>query len=699
MQRQKVTGELDNTLARIKENIEKSYLYFKPNYDLYNTFRETVFDTAIDSKTLALLNTLKKPTIEFNILESYISRLRGEFSKQEPSIDIMAGDESQVDPNTIEVVKGHCKHILFDANRSGFEYNIYTDTLSGGFSVGKIWTEYANEKSFNQVIKIGRVYDPCLCGFDPLAKLPHKGDGNYCFELFPMLKEDFERQYPDYDVAKLSYSREIEGFSWSYKNAKDEILLIGDYYEKIKKKTKIVLLSTGQSMTEKKYKEFLKEYQEMMLIEQPPQVVDERISEIEHIDRYRIIENSIIEHKETNYKMLPLVFFDGNSIMLRNANDKSAKQMCRPYVYHARGIQKLKNFAGQTLANEFENMVQHKFKVAKEALPLEEDYLQAYKNVQQADVLVYNAFNELAPDKPLPPPEVVQRVPIPQELVATFTGADAMTQNILGSFDMDIARLNQSQVSGIALQEAATQNNSAAMPYIVGFLQGLGRLMECAVDLIPKYFKTPRTLPIVLPDGKKDYVPINQQPGVNLQYDENALNVRVEPGVNFGIQKTRALNQIIALQQASPLFQEFMNTEGLDILLDNIEIKGIDTIKQKAKAWQQQMQQMKQQQMNQPNPVEMKMQIEQAKMQQKAQESQSKLQLDLKKLEADQIKIMADLKQSHESSMVQILKAQTEKFAKEIDLQLKHMDITHKHRMDHHKALKELRNEHEKRTS
>jgi len=58
--------------------------------------------------------------------------------------------------------------------------------------------------------------------------------------------------------------------------------------------------------------------------------------------------------------------------------------MTRPYVYHAKGAQKLKNFAGITLANEMENIVQHKFMIAKEALPKEQDWLAAYKRYSEA---------------------------------------------------------------------------------------------------------------------------------------------------------------------------------------------------------------------------------------------------------------------------------------------------------------------------
>lgn len=685
----KIAPTHQEQLTRIKSNIEKAYLFFKPNYDRFNAFKKLVFDTALDSETIALLKTLKKPQIEFNVLEAYISRLRGEFSKQEPSYEIMAGDEAPVEVDTIQVVHGHLRHIVDDSNKQGTEYQIYTDTLSGGFSVVKVWTEYASDMSFNQVIKIGRVYDPVLCGFDPLARLPHKGDGHFCFELFPMLKEDFKRDYPSVDIDKLSYVRAIEGFNWSYKNEKDEIVLIADYYEKKVKKIKIVRLADGQSMSADKYKEFLERWQMMGRIEQPPAVVEERTTNREKVVRYRLIENQVLEYKDTDYRYLPLVFFDGNSQVIRHANDHSVQQLCRPYVYNARGIQKLKNFAGQTLANELENMIQHKFMVAKESLPTEEDYLQPYRDVQQADVLVYNAYNELQPDKQLPPPQIVPRVNIPQEVINTFVGTDNLAQNILGNFDMDISRLNSSRQSGVAIVESATQNNSAAMPYIVGFLQGMNRVAEIILDLIPKYFKTPRTIPVMQPDGKRTYIRVNEPQGVSLQYGENALNVRVEAGVNFAIQKSKALNQIIELMQASPLFAEFMNTEGLEILLDNIEIKGIDQIKSMAKQWMDQMRKAKQEQMNQPNPAMMKMQIDQAKLAQHGQNAQAKLAVDMQKLKNDQLKMMADLKQSHDSNMIQALKAQTERFAKEVDMELKRMDMHHRHTKErietHHK--------------
>ncbi len=217
--------------------------------------------------------------------------------------------------------------------------------------------------SFNQVIKFDRVYDPTLVGFDPLARAPHKGDGRFCFELFPKSREEFEQENPSIDLSGVDFTRNVEGFNWSYSNNQEDILLVCDFYEKKKKRKKIVQLINGFVMTMEDYETFLEKWNEAGFIEQAPAIKGSpRMTEVEVIVRYRFIENMMLEYIETDYHSLPLIFVDGNSILIREGTNQGAFiQMTRPYIYHMKGLQQLKNFAGQTLANELENLVQHKF--------------------------------------------------------------------------------------------------------------------------------------------------------------------------------------------------------------------------------------------------------------------------------------------------------------------------------------------------
>ncbi len=706
-----VAKEYQDQLPRIKKAVEDSRKFYDPNYKRFHMVRNFVFRTGITQQDEAVLTQLGKPVIEFNILEAYISRLLGEFSKQEPSINVTASDEHKIDPEMIDFVEGHLKAIIEDANADGCEYNAYKDTLSGGFSALKVWTEYCNEMSMNQDIKLGVCYDPTMVGFDPLARKPDKRDGRITFELYPKTANDLVEMYPDLNLDSISFTKTLAGFNWSYRNGEEDIALVCEYYERKKKKTKIVKLSDGQTMTMKDYKEFLQTWGEEGRIEQPPIMVGKpRMTDLSTICRYIFIESQVLEYTETDYYDHPYIPMLGNTVNLRESSTGGMEEFSKPYIFHAIGAQRLRNFAGQTLANELENMVQSKLMAAKESIPPE--YREDYENLQIPTVILYNAFYNNDPTMPVPPPQVVPRVGAPPEVTNTFSMTESMIQNTLGSFDAALG-INDNQLSGIAIQEGATQSNAAAMPFVVGYLQAWTAAAQRIVDLMPKYYTTPRTVPVIGRDGKRSYVKINQpgNQGLQVNYKKNALSVRVEAGVNFSIQKTKALQQLIAMMQASPMFAQFMNQEGLDDLLENMEIKGIDQLKVKADAWmvqQKQMQaqqaQMQQQQAQQPNPLMLKHQLDAAKFQHQVTQDQTANQLravdmSLQKEDADndRLKILAGLQQAHENNVVQVAKTQTERLTKGISLAMQHADQQHqqaKDNLDFHQGVLDQQHQH-----
>jgi hypothetical protein len=341
-------------------------------------------------------------------------------------------------------------------------------------------------------------------------------------------------------------------------------------------------------------------------------------------------------------------------------------------------------------------MVQHKWVVAEEALPEKEEFVRAYTNPQLPSTLVYKGYMDNNPDKPNPPPAAVQRPPAPPEIANTVGITDQLIQNILGSYDASLG-INNNQLSGVAIVEAATQSNAAAMPYVVGFMQALNQIAQIILDLIPKYYITPRTIPVMQASGMKSYQIINQPGGVDVNYDENALNVSVEAGVSFSIQKSKALQQMIALMQASPLFAQFINSVGMEELLDNLEIKGIDQLKAKVQGFMQQMQQQQQQamQMQQQqmmnNPQMMRAQNEKLKMVLDAKQNQvenqikaSNLQLTEEQIENERIKMLAEMEANARDRAVQLDKHQTEKDRMAVDLAMQAADMQHRHLKERH---------------
>jgi hypothetical protein len=656
-------------LERIRKNVSTSYMYFNENYKRFREFRKFVFRETINEQQRAVLQQLNRPVVEFNILEAFISRLLGEFSQHEPGIEVSPAEGVPVDQTVLDVVEGHLRHILHDANKNNFSYEIYKDCLSGGFSVAKIWTDYASSMSFNQQINLARVFDPTMCGFDPMARASHKGDGQFSFEIYPMLETDFMLEFPDIKVSNVGYTRDIEGFNWSYKdNQGQKIILVADYYEKKKKKVKIVKLANGRVMTAKNYEKLEAYWVKEQFIEQIPVVVGSpRTTEIETICRYKLIEDQILEYNETDYSYLPHVFVDGNSILLTQGTSNTTYQMTRPYVYHAKGIQDMTNYAGQTVCNSMENLIQHKFIVMKEAIPQEQDYIEALNDIQRASTIVVNAFNENNPDQPINMPiREVQNIPLPPEVMASFQVTGPMTQTILGSFSSNLNNNNQN-LSGKAVIESASIDNAAAMPYVVSYLAALTQIGNIITDLMPKYILGKRIIPVENKGGEKTYEEVNSPGKTTINYDERAIRVNIDAGVNFQVQKTQAMTQIIGLMQASSQFASFMNSEqGLKILVKNLTVYGADELQEAVPQWMQQQQQQQQQMMqmqqqqaqNDPNMIaaqaamqkvqadaqiaQMKTQVQIQEMHMKEQQATFDNQLAIAKISIE--KILADAK-------------------------------------------------------
>lgn len=636
-----------DSFDNIRGDIEKGYLYFKKNYKLYNDFIRFVFKTSLTPADRSVNQEIQKPNMEFNILEAFISRLCGEFSKMDPAFTVRAKEGvNLINPAVIELVEAHLKAAFCGGDKNSLSYHLYRDILSGGYSVAKIYTDYANEKSFDQQIYIERVFDPTLTVFDPLARKSHKGDGRFACELFPKSAGEAEEMYGSDILKDVKFTRNsnVNGFNWSYRNQKEDIILFGEYFRKKVKKAKILKLANGHVVTEKQYEEFLEKWEKNGIIEQAPIVLKSRMTDLETIEMYTVTGNKIVDHKETNFSMLPLVFFDGNSVIVRDSTESQAEQVIRPYVYHARDTQKMKNFAGQSLCNEIESLVQHKWIAPVEGIPANEDYQLAYTDPQKATVVLFNQWKDGDPNKPITPPREVMRAPIPPELTNTFTLADNTVQVILGSYDAALGA-NENDISGVAIMQGAMHSNAAAMPYTMGFIEGWARCGEIYLNLLPKYFVTPRSIPIVLPNGKRDFYKINDKKnpqGIKFDYDVAALEVTIQPGVNYEVQKQISLKTITALMNISDSFKEFMNQNGLEVLLDNIDIRGIEKLRYLVQEWMTQQKEAaakaQEANANQPTPEQIaakSVEVQAQQVEAERQSSQLKSQVEMQKIAAN----------------------------------------------------------------
>ena len=175
-----------------------------------------------------------------------------------------------------------------------------------------------------------------------------------------------------------------------------------------------------------------------------------------------------------------------------------------------------------------------------------------------------------------------------------------------------------------------------------------------------------------------------------MDFDTNTMNVVLKAGASFQVQKSRTIMMIKEMMGMSPLFAQFLAEKGLNFVLDNMEGKGIEELKKLTQEWSDEYQKEKQQAMQaqqaqaQQNPAAMKAQVDMAKLKQQAETDKMKYHMEM-------MKIQADLKIEEEKASVGLVKAQTERFAKTVDLEIKRHDNRHRHLKEaietHHKGL------------
>src|SRR5271163_221294 len=96
-----VSKAVKDNLKKLKKDVNSSWMYSHDNFKRFHEFRKYVYKESINDQQRAFLIETQRPLVEFNILEAYLSRLLGEFSMHEPSIEVSPADGAPVNEQVI----------------------------------------------------------------------------------------------------------------------------------------------------------------------------------------------------------------------------------------------------------------------------------------------------------------------------------------------------------------------------------------------------------------------------------------------------------------------------------------------------------------------------------------------------------------------------------------------------------------------
>jgi hypothetical protein len=698
-------------LAKFKGDIREYFSFFEENIKNYKRWMSFAFKDTMTGSERAALTEMSRPKIQINYTDPYLSRLLGEYSSMTPE-PVVRGDGSG-DPMNVQltdVTERHLSHV-FDVYNKYHRNRVIQEQCGGGFSAFKVIPDYSGKKTFRQILKLVKCKDPTLVFFDPMDRSHAKEESKMWGELHPFEKEDFKDKYPDY----AEYAEEL-GYAdtgiapFSYKNKTKDILVLAEYYRKEYVNKNLLELADNQVMYESEYNEMVREWRE---IAPPPIEKRRRKVREEVVKRYLFIGNKILEEETLAYPGCNYFFIPGKDAWVyADEASSQVEQVTCSFIKNAVDPQRMLNGMAQAIAAFSENIMAQKYIIEETTLSDPE----SWKEPNTPGNLLWRAM----PDgqHAMPPPQVVQQQDLPQSLVVMYQSMQQTLQNALGSYDASLG-IQDKELSGIAFENAATQNNAVSMPYFMSYLASVNAASAFMLKMMPIYYVTPMTIPIVDKEGKRSFVAINQQlpngetdpNGLQLKFDEEDLEVEVTAGQTFALQKDKSLKAMVTLMQAVPAFADVMNRKGLPIIVDQLDIRKVDTLKEIVREDEEEKEKMKQQQGHQPNPMQVEIQMKQQEMMMKQQKDQMDAQIKIKQLQLEQEKLTNEMRiaeiqlaQStandaiqHEKVMAEIKSHRIDAATSLVEADLRHNDQLHRHTMDVMKMHDSRENEKAKR--
>lgn len=561
---------VQDDLPRIKECISRGNKWLadiKRDYDANTSF---AFHTTMLESDKSDLEKYERPTLTFNVIESFVNRLLGEFGRIVPAPDVT--------PAQPTIIAEQLAKIVEQLLQEGFEHSDYKNVfrrvfkcMLSGMGVLKMYTEYESPMSFRQRILFKDVIDPTTVAFDPSAKMPSKSDARWCFEKMDMTLEDFKEKFPGADASKIKSSE--QGWCRTDESGQESVCVY-DFFEKVAVRKKILLISYLENevvIEADRYNEiYEKFYKPRGLLE--PEILDKRKQITYKVVHYRLFRDQILDKNETEFKRLPYFFFDGNSYW------KDGKQYIRSYFDNVKDTQRAKNICGNIFLDEILNVQKNKIIFPLSGLKIQnQDVINAWKDVNlQQGFLLYKDW-DTADKRQIAPPSALQRAPIAPEYLQFFQMCDSLIQSILGSYQEQVA-MNEGNMSGKALIEMGTASNAASKPYILNFIQPLRDMTMGIMETLPNVVTHPRTVEI--DDGKGGYVAVAinnpNDPMSELKYSEMDLMLDIHIGNDFEMQKQRDIQALVNLAQAIPAVQNVFNSPKAlkSLVFDNLEMRG-----------------------------------------------------------------------------------------------------------------------------
>jgi hypothetical protein len=441
----------------------------------------------------------KRPTPVFNKLWKFIKNVQGDQKQNRPQIKVLPAD-SDSDPIMAEILQDIIRHIEYKSQADVVYDTGFNQCLSSSVGFWRIVSQYEEGETFDQCLRIELIPNQFSVLFDPKAKDPMLTDARYVYISTWLTKEEFEHKYKDKE--KSSWPTEgiqdvNEGW-WE-----EEKIRVAEKYYKKKRKVKIALLDSGQTIQINKEVRGLIEDQGFT-------IVKERTAEIDEIWWCKMSGAEILEGPTKQPgTYLPVVPGLGDIMNLEG------KLKIFSLIRHAKDPQRMLNYWRATEIETVALQPKSPYKVTAEQI---EGYEALWREAASSNkpFLVYNHVEgQPVPQREAPPTYPTGAAGQSDRADAEIYETIGMTRPALGE------KSNERSGKALAMRQRSADKS------VFSFFDNHGRAIahtgKILVELIPHYYDTERIIMIQGDDEQLKMLTLNKA-AVNEDLEEVVLN-------------------------------------------------------------------------------------------------------------------------------------------------------------------------------
>jgi hypothetical protein len=519
-----------------------------------------------------------RPCLTINKLPQHVRQVTNEQRQNRPNGKVIPADDN-ADVQVAEIFNGVVRHIEYMSDADVAYDTACDNQVTYGEGYIRLLTEYCNDDTFDQDIKIGRVRNAFSVYMDPTIQDPCGSDAEWCFITEDILKSEYERLFPDASPISTLYSQGVgdQGISsW----LQEDTIRIAEYFYNVYEPETLHLYPNNQTAKANSPED--KQLKEMYGKPLRTRKVDRKKVMWMKTNGY-----DILDEREWSGKYIPVVRVIGNewevdgqiyiSGLVRNAKDAQ-----RMYNYWTSQEAEMLALAPKApfigYGGQFEGY-ENQWKTANTT---NWPYLEVNPDVTDGAGGVL----------PLP---MRAQPPLPQTgLIQAKMGAGEDIKATTGQYDASLGQQgNERSAKAIVAREK--QGDVGTYHYVDNLARAIRYITRQIVDMIPKIYDTQRIARIIGADGEVSMVKMDpaQEEAVREVRDQETggliekiynpgvgtYDVMVTTGPGYMTKRQEALDAMSQILQSNP---QLWAVAG-DLFIKNMDWPGAQEMAERFK--------------------------------------------------------------------------------------------------------------------